>query len=177
MPVHIKLGGAWQQVDAANIKPITGGGAWRVPNQIHVKVAGAWKACLASGPTVSAQANGANNFRFAANCYAGVEFRVDGTEWECLNTGVWSSPQGDWLDSGNAADVWVECIVTAGSFNSIWPGTGRHQLSSTRSFRLVQTSQGTRIVTCYFKFWDAASGGNLLQQTTSVSWMAERENI
>ncbi|KKK56316.1 hypothetical protein LCGC14_3065760, partial [marine sediment metagenome] len=52
----------------------------------------------ASGPTVSAQANGANNFRFAANCYAGVQFRVDGTEWECLNTGVWSSPQGDWLD-------------------------------------------------------------------------------
>ena len=137
----------------------------------------AWQVLCFVTPVVSAAADGDVNVRFNNPCYAGVQFRLDGSEWEYTNSGglTQTGVGGDaiWLDAGEAADVWVERIVTVGSWNDIDPGAGRHNLASTRSFRILQTPVGSFTVTGHFKFWDAASGGNLLQQTASASYIAE----
>lgn len=131
----------------------------------------------APAPVVSARANGAVNSILNTTCYAGAQFQSDGDEYEYNAAGALSQLT-TWLDSGDAADVWVERIITGGSpgtWNNLDPGTGRHQLSTTRSFRINRTTTGTNTVTGYFKFWDAASGGSVLQQTSDVLWSAERD--
>ncbi len=126
------------------------------------------------GPATSASASGDINVRFGADCYGGVQFANTGTEYEYNSSGGLIVEGDGWLDSGSASEVWVNRVVTAGSWNDIDPGAGRLQLSTTRSFRIIRTTNGTHTVTEYFQFWDAATGGNLLQQTSSVTYSAER---
>jgi hypothetical protein len=132
-----------------------------------------------SGPTlsVSPQANGDSNIRFDLTCYAGVQFNTSGVEYEYTAAGAATVSQGNWLDEGSASDVWVERTITAGSFNSIDPGTGRHQLSTTRSFRVIRTIIGVQSCTASFEMFDAASGGNSLATTSSAVWSAEYDSF
>jgi len=124
------------------------------------------------GPMTSAAADGDVNVRELAICFAGVDFLADGLEYEYTPSGG-TTFVNRWLDRGANSDVWVERVVTAGSWNSRDPGSGRHLLSSDRKFRCKADVSGTTFtVTGYFKFWDAASGGNLLQQTASVVYSA-----
>ena len=167
--LKVKSGGSWRTITDPEVKY---SGAWRAIKTIEVKIAGVWQQVF-SVLVVSAAANGAVNVRAGATCYAGVSFNLDGNEKEYLETGS-QTAAGVWLDSGSSSDVWVERIVTSGSWNSIDPGAGRHQLSINRNFQIVQPIVGTVSVTGYFKFWDAASGGNLLQQTGSATYSAQR---
>jgi len=126
------------------------------------------------GPLVSALCNGDSNLRFGGTTYAGVKIDNDGEEYEHTNSGGWTSSIGTWLDAGEVGEVWVECIVTLGSWSS-WNGTGRWNCATDNVFQITQTGAGSNSVTCYFKFWDAASGGNLLQQTSSAVYTAINE--
>ena len=173
MTVEVKSGGIWRTITAPKVKF---SGAWRAIRTIEVKSGGVWRTVFLIGPpVVSAAADGDFNLRVNNPCYAGVQFQTSGLEKEYTNTGGLGPGGGDgiWLDSGLSSDVWVERIVTAGSWNDIDPGAGRHNLATTRSFRILRTPVGIRTVTGFFKFWDAASGGNLLQQTASASYTAE----
>lgn len=129
-----------------------------------------------AGLVVNAQANGQVNSVLSDPCYAGQQFASDGEENEvnALN-GAYTQGQGDWLTSGDAADVWVERFVTLGSWNYTDPGAGRHNLGSSVGFRVRQIATGIQSVTGYFVFHDAASGGNVLQTTSSATWSAENE--
>jgi len=131
----------------------------------------------AAGPTTTALADGDINFRFGGTTVCGPRFFNDGDEYEYTATG--SSVQvgvsgTNWLTSGDASDVWVESILTAGTWSSGSTGT-RFQLSLTRSWNVQKSGGGFKEVTGYFKFWDAATDGNLLQQTASAVWRAENE--
>lgn len=127
---------------------------------------------LNSQLSVSPVANGRVNARVNATCFSGVTWNLNGIEYEITATGGVDA-QGDWLDSGLNSEVWVQRFVTAGSWNSIDPGTGRFQLSTTRSWRVVRVSNGIQSVTGHFEMWDAASGGNMLAQTSSAVWSAQ----
>ena len=128
------------------------------------------------GPTVSMTANGqANSSQFINPVYAGQQFNTSGSEFECSAAGSYNQSLGAWLDTGSSSDVWVERFTTSGSWNNVDPGTGRHQLSTTRSFRVSRSIIGTTSVTGYFRMYDAASGGNTLQTTSSATWSAERD--
>jgi hypothetical protein len=130
-----------------------------------------------TGPLVSAAANGDINFTISpTDCFAGVQFNTSGNEFESNNAGLFNQSAGVWLDRGLSSEVWVERVVTSGSWNNMDPGTGRWQLSTTRSFRVVETGLGSTSVTGYFKFWDAASGGTLLQQTASATYTATTQS-
>jgi len=167
--LEVKYSSSWRTITAPEVKY---SGSWRAVKTIEAKIGGAWQEVFSSGPTVSAAADGDSNIRFNNTCYAGIQFVSSGDEREYTSTGGTSSV-GSWLDSGSGSEVWVERVVTAGSWNSIDPGAGRHQLSTTRSFRVIRSSAGVQSVTGYFKFWDAASGGSLLQQTASATYSAE----
>ncbi len=126
------------------------------------------------GPATSAAAAGDTNQRLNNPCYAGAQFASSGTEYIYAPDGGLTVNGDGWLDSGLNSEVWVNRVVTAGSWNDTDPGAGRLQLSTTRSFRIIRSSNGIHTVTGYFQFWDAASGGNLLQQTPSATYSAER---
>ncbi len=129
-----------------------------------------------SGPEVSATANGQVNSLLSQTCYAGVQFNTSGEEFEVVaSNGNYSQSQGDWLTSGSSSDVWVERSITSGTWNSSDPGAGRLQLSTSRSFRVIRSTTGIQSVTGSFDFWDAASGGNNLQSTSSATYSAENE--
>lgn len=133
---------------------------------------------LAGAATVSVSpvANGQSNSLLSTPCYAGVQFNSNGIEYEAsAASGTWIFSQGNWLDTGTAGQVWIERVVTSGSWNNLDPGTGRHQLSTSRSFRVYRVATGSQSVTGYFRFWDAASGGNNLYTTSSATYSAEND--
>lgn len=126
----------------------------------------------AQDPTTEAAANGGSNTRLLSICIHGVRFSITGLEQEYSNIGGLIEV-GSWLATGLAQDVWVENTVTAGSWNRADPGAGRHNLGTARIWQIERASAGTHTVTSSFKFYDAASGGNLLQTTASAVYSAE----
>jgi hypothetical protein len=103
--------------------------------------------------------------------FATIQYRSDGEERTnfngCTQHGHPSATRGNWLEVGDSADVWVERIMVVGTFNWSDPGAGRHNLSTTRTFTISAFGFGsTNNATATFKFWDAASGGNLLAEVT-----------
>ena len=129
-----------------------------------------------TGPTVSPSTANNNQLNFQAICWSGVRFESSGTETGLHRDNVWHLNRNVWLDSGNAADVWVERTLNSGTFNISDPGAGRKQLNSTRTFALNRTTAGTKTVNVTFDFWDAASGGNNIGSAT-IQIQAVREDI
>lgn len=131
---------------------------------------------------VTAQANGDTNTRLTGvggYCSVGAGFNTSGFEFECTNTGSFTVNQGKWLNSGSSSEVWVEFIRTGGTKSS-WDHSGqsnntRYQLSTTRNFEIRDTSAlgGAQTIIGRFKFWDAATGGNVLDETSNATWSAE----
>lgn len=130
---------------------------------------GAWSGV---GPTVSARLDGRiNSEQEPATVYCGARVDSAGDEWE-FDEFANAINQTIWLDTGSSSDVWIERTISSGSWNSQDPGAGRHNLGTTRNFRVVRSTVGSQSCTCTFDFWDAASGGNNLQSTSSSTWTA-----
>jgi len=171
MSLEIRVGGVWKTIDTASIKV---GGAWKTPDSIEIKVAGVWKTIWPTGPAVSAVNGGDYNFAPSGTCYAGVQFHSNGNEYEANAAGSFTNLIGVWLDAGLNSEVWVEPLVTLNSWNS-GPATGaRYRLDTTRSWLVSRSVLGSKIVTAHFKFWDAASGGSILQTTGNGTYEAEQ---
>lgn len=104
----------------------------------------------------------------------GAQFNSNGIEYErSPSTGSYNSSQGNWLDSGSASDVWVEFIRTGG-VAAAWDGISnstRYNLGTTRSFGITDGG-GSNSIIGYFRFWDAASGGTNLVDTSGATWSA-----
>ena len=131
----------------------------------------------AAGPTVSALANGDSNSVtdfINSECSVGVKFDTDGEEYEYNPNGTFTSTVGTWLDSGSASDVWVSFTRTSGS-RTVFIGktdATRYQISTDQAFRIEDADNGAggQNILGVFKFYDAATGGNLLQTTSSANW-------
>jgi len=127
---------------------------------------------MPSFPQVSPRLDGRSNTNLG-NCYSGFLLVNDGQEYEINNLGNGVSGT-TWLDSGSASEVWAQWVKTSGStWNSSDPGSGRLQLSTSRTWRLIQTSTGIRTITGYVIFWPSASGGSPIYTSATVSWQAE----
>jgi len=130
-----------------------------------------------ASPEVDATAGNDSNVNFNNPCAVGIEFNTSGSEYNCTNGGTFSTYIGEWLTSGDAEDVWVEFTRTSGT-ESKWDlhnNGQRYQLSSTQSFEIWASTGGAANIVGYFKFYDAASGGNTLQTTSSATWSARSE--
>lgn len=134
-------------------------------------------------PTVSAIAAGDTNARgVGGDCAVGIRFNADGQEYDITNAGNQGVDLGTWLDTGVPGDVWVEFLRTGGTAAN-WEGISnstRVNMASTVQFRLTDVSTGSssETITGRFRFWDAASGGNILQTTTAAqTWIADYEEI
>jgi len=143
---------------------------------------GVFKTVAAAGPTVSATSGVGDSLAttdtIANTCYVGVEFNTDGNEYNYA-TGYATTPlenKGVWLDTGTSDQVWVAWTNTAGTiFVGKVSGT-RYQINTSQLFYRTVTRNltGTNTTSCtgYFTFYDAASGGNTLQTTSSCTYYA-----
>ena len=107
---------------------------------------------------------------FDTNCYAGVTVATDGgLDSGDSSNGTYTFYE-QWLDAGSNSDVWVERTIISGS---LWAdaGSGRLVCSTARNFAVRRTALGTEVCVIDLKFYDAASGGNLLdtQRVTLVA--------
>ena len=124
---------------------------------------------VTAGLSVSPNSGAIYQFGVTGTVYAGVQFNTSGFEFR--NAGAssqaFTTSRGKWLDGGASSAVWIERTINGvGSLNWTDAGTGRLQLSTTREFGVLQTTDGQNVVNVTFDFYDAASGGSLLGSVT-----------
>jgi len=139
---------------------------------------GMWHESGGASPTVSAVADGDTNTgidSIYSSIYVGARFDSAGDEYETNATGSFSvAITAGWLDTGSASDAWVEFIRTGGTAGA-WSGKSnstRYNLGTTQTFQILDNTSNSTAVTIigYFRFHDAASGGNVLQTTSGATW-------
>lgn len=161
--VHVNDDGTLREVTQIFVND---DGTLREIQEGYVNDNGTLRLFFSAGPRISPETGGVSKTRFNNDCYAGVRFNASGNEDTLGPTNGWVNDRGTWLDSGDVAEVWVQRVVNSGSLNNDDPGTGRLQLNTTREFSVVRTFVGTQSANVTFNFYDAASGGNLLDSVT-----------
>ena len=172
-------GASW---DTPNSK-VYNGASWADPVMKYYSGTAWVPLDAATGVSVSALANGDFNSNLGppeSFCRTGVQFNSNGNEYECTATGSFSQNVNTWLVSGLASQVWVEFIRTGGnktSWSSGQANNTRYSLSTSRTFYVEDFPAGfASTITGYFRFHDAATGGNVLQTTSGATWNAWCEN-
>lgn len=117
-------------------------------------------------------------FNFGATCRAYVRIHSDGEYYESDKNGNFASPDADkWLESGSSADVWIERTITDGTLDLDEIGNGRVSLATgDRTWGVLATAQNSKSATVTIDFYDAASGGNLLE-STSINTLADGSDL
>jgi len=169
MPIHIRTGGVWKESEPS---PKVGG-AWKDYKHVHVRVGGTWYKA-SSALVVSPATSNIANARLLATCYTHISYRNDGTEWASNNAGGLIVTRGSWLDKGSSSEVWVQ-RVTSDSLDTD-AGSGRLQLSTTRTYGIQRGVAGTKQITITFNFYDAASAGNLIGSSGLLTLSAEYDD-
>lgn len=131
-----------------------------------------------ASPTVSMNTTDVLKSSAIGTTYANLQYNTTGEEFQ--NSGRndnFSTSRGDWLDSGSSSDVWVERTINSGSLLTD-PGSGRLQLSTTRSFKVRDTDGGSGFNECDMDMdmWDAASGGSNLDSVANLILRANYNN-
>lgn len=134
-----------------------------------------------AGPVVSMNTNDFSTLYVSASgtSYARLRLNSNGNEEtnsDASNATINSTVRGAWLDTGTASDVWVERTVV-GTLDLDDPGAGRLNLGTSRTYGITYTAPpiGSDAATVTFDFYDAATGGTLLQ-TNTITITAEINN-
>lgn len=94
-----------------------------------------------------------------ADAIAQVKVDSDGSLYENIGAGFVSYEA--WLDAGSNTQVWVERTIISGTLD-VDAGSGRLACTADRIFGVTQTVLGSKATVIDLKFYDAASGGSLL---------------
>lgn len=117
-----------------------------------------------------------------ATCYAGIRYSSNGIEYINANGGSTTfsnTSRGNWLDSGNADEVWVEVSLDSHSgagLNWLNSGTGtpRIRCDNSPTYGVLRNSpSGTTTATITASFYDASTGGTLLGTGSSILLRAQ----
>lgn len=174
MTGHVKVSGAWKELARPFVKVA---GAWKGVDAAYVKVGGAWKSFF-ENLTVAADTTSVSKLRATGSLdvYALLAYNADGYEYNNtpFSSGTANNQLSTWLEAGSSSDVWVERTINSGTLD-FDAGAGRLNLGTTRLFGVQQLDgdgSGVALANVTFNFYDAASGGNLLDSIT-VSFSAE----
>lgn len=167
MGISINVAGVWK---VGTTPQINVAGVWKSPD-VSINVAGVWKSAH-TGLSVDFKTDGRTNTRLNATCYSGERFYTSGVEYE-ITAANGSFSKGNWLVAGSNSDVWIEDTLTGGTWSS--EPSGRVQMTSNRSWTVWRTSSGVKACTAYFRAYDAATGGNLLDTSLTSTFSATYE--
>lgn len=127
-----------------------------------------------AGPSVTMADETVSNFRtITAPCHAKFRIGSDGNYYKSDNVGNYSASAGTWLTTGQNSSVWVERTMKSASPTLDQDGIGGSRIvcSLNRSFGYEHSINGEESGTVTLDFYDAASGGNLLD-TADISLSA-----
>lgn len=130
-------------------------------------------------PTVSLNTTDVVKASVIGTTYANLRYSSTGEEFENSGrTDNFSTSRGNWLDSGNNSDVWLERTINSGSLDTD-PGSGRLIMSTTRDFKVVDSDSGGSDVVCNLdiEMWDAASGGSVIDSVLGLEMRAAYTDI
>ncbi len=120
--------------------------------------------------SVAASATNISTLVVGATCYAGVTFSTDENEYNNQGFGDDSTVDAvfvkKYIINGDNDEVWVDRTVNSGSLTHEDPGAGRKQLNTTRRYATHRTTIGVQAANVTLDFYDAATGGSLLQTIT-----------
>lgn len=155
----VKSGGTWRTITDPQVKS---GGTWRTIQQIQVKRSGTWRTVfeLSVVSVIVAPNKDIHNLLVDTFTQADVRVDNDGDLWESDGGGTFTSYE-TWLDAGLNSQVWVERTIISGTLN-VDAGSGRLACTADRVFGVTQSFEGTKTCVIDLDFWDAASGGSLL---------------
>ncbi len=121
-----------------------------------------------SADQVQANTSGITSAGVSGTVYAGVEFNTSGAELrnDGPSSTSFTTSRGSWLNSGSASAVWIERILNSGTLDWEDPGAGRFQLNASRKYGVSRATNGLKVANVTFNFYDASSGGNLLDSVT-----------
>lgn len=128
---------------------------------------------VGAGPlAISPSSSNVSKSDSVSRVWAVLEYKTNGIEYENSSPGNQTTNQsrGNWLDTGDVADVWVERTIDVGSLD-VDAGAGRLQLNSNRKFGLFADQIDVQSATVTFRFYDAAVDGTLLD-TVSIEFTA-----
>lgn len=171
MASSVKTGGTWQALSGIHAKV---SGTWQAVSKAYVRVAGVWQEVYSALSVVVSATKSVSAFAIhPASATASVICHSDGDMKTQINGGSAASYE-TWLQSGSTSEVWVECSIVSGTLSS-GAGTGRFATTTTRTWTKQKTSGfGADTVVIDLDFYDASTGGNLLD-STRVTLTAERE--
>jgi hypothetical protein len=102
-----------------------------------------------------------SNSHLLSTVQANVKVDNDGDLYKSTRTGGYGSSYETWLDAGLNTQAWVERTIISGTLTTD-AGTGRRICSSDNIFGVSQAIVGTKTCVIDLKWYDAASGGSLL---------------
>jgi len=123
-------------------------------------------AAHATGPVVGMLGILMNNNRGTGICFANIKLGSDGDVYESSPSGAYGASSDTWLDSGLNSQVWVERTISTGTLSTDGIGAGRVAMTSDRIIGVSRSTTGSKQATGNFRFYDAASGGTLLETAT-----------
>lgn len=171
MASSVKTGGSWQALDKVHAKV---SGTWQAVQKGYVRVSGVWQEFYSALSVVVSATKSVNAFAIhPSTATATVTVHSDGDMKTQINGGGATSYE-TWLQAGTNSEVWVIATIVSGTLSSGTTGS-RLQCNASRSWTKTKTSGfGTDTCVIDLDFYDAASGGNLLD-STRITLNAERE--
>lgn len=108
--------------------------------------------------------------RVGGDCYAGVYLKNDGVEYSYSNAGVAEGTNlGDYVDVGDAANLYVRCTLNSGTLDGANAGTGSWlQLNTSRGWAIADTTTtgGADTGNITLEIDTEGDGSNIIQSQT-----------
>lgn len=134
----------------------------------------AWVDLNSQGPIVTAGNVVHSTFKQGGSgAICRVKWDNDGDSYLSTNVGGYGASYETWLTSGLNTEVWVSRTIIFGTLEADTIGSGRPIMSSDRFLGVQKNNFGTKQANGDVTFWDAASGGNILDTATwsvSATW-------
>jgi hypothetical protein len=102
------------------------------------------------------------NTEAAGTVISNIKIDSDGMVYESNSAGSYGAATETWLTSGLNSEVWVERQITSGTLTTDDIGASRVACTSDLETGVTRAAPGTKTAQVIFSFYDAASGGNLL---------------
>ena len=157
--LKVYTGASW----VTTVAKVYDGATWKEKMSFHD--GSSFQTLYPTGPSVSWNGQTISNVRFGGACQANWKADNDGSKYKSDNVGTYSFYKV-WLTSGLNSEVWVERTITAGSLTLDTIGASRVIMTTDRQLGVTKTTSGFKTATVTVKFYDAASGGNLLATGT-----------
>lgn len=162
--IKARIAGTWEDL-TPNIKV---GGSWVTPDKVHIRVGGSWIEVWVNGPTVIVNPlKTIGDVAPGGTAYAYFGVFADGDLYSSKTGTTPNVSYETWLDGGSNTQVWVERTINSGTLDTDW-GASRVACTSDRVLGVSASGGATQACNVTVDFYDAASGGTLLDSQTLI---------